>query len=195
MESPLRREQIAEATLTLVVEQGIAALTVRRVAEAVGISAAALYRHYRNKADILAAVIEEHLDLVADNIRQSKAEAQGPLDALRHLYLRSMALVERYRALPLIFLSDEIWFSDKHLRELKLAHHRTLRQCIVPIIETAQAQGEIRADIRANELFINYLGMVAMPALMQARAPDEEELDIPRQTAANWELFVHAVAP
>ena len=46
LESPLRREQIAEAALDIVVRQGIGAVTVRRVAEAVGISAAALYRHY-----------------------------------------------------------------------------------------------------------------------------------------------------
>ena len=59
LESPLRREQIAEAALAIVVEHGIGAVTVRRVAEAVGISAAALYRHYKNKGDILAAILEE----------------------------------------------------------------------------------------------------------------------------------------
>ena len=63
LDSPLRREQIAEAALAIVVEQGLGAVTVRRVAEAVGISAAALYRHYKNKADILRAVLEEHNEI------------------------------------------------------------------------------------------------------------------------------------
>jgi DNA-binding transcriptional regulator YbjK len=31
LDSPLRREQIAEAALTIVVEQGLGAVTVRRV--------------------------------------------------------------------------------------------------------------------------------------------------------------------
>ncbi|MDY0276033.1 MAG: TetR family transcriptional regulator, partial [Desulfomicrobium sp.] len=41
----LRREQIAEAALTLVAEQGIVALTTRNVAQAIGVTAPALYRH------------------------------------------------------------------------------------------------------------------------------------------------------
>jgi AcrR family transcriptional regulator len=91
------------------------------VAEAIGISAAALYRHYRNKSDILAAVLEEHHEIMAEIIRKSRAEASTALDALRRLYLQSMALVEKYCALPVIFLSDALWHGDLRLRELKLS--------------------------------------------------------------------------
>ncbi|KUG30090.1 transcriptional regulator, tetr family [hydrocarbon metagenome] len=192
MESPLRREQIAEVTLHLVVEEGLGAVTVRRVAKAAGISAAALYRHYKNKSDILAAVLEEHHEIMVDIIRRSRAEAATALDALRRVNMRNMALVEKYCALPVIFLSDALWLGDLRLRDLKLRHHRMFREAILDLISSGQDSGEIRADIRPDEIFVFFLGLVAMPALMRARKP--EEVDLPLQTSANWELFARAVA-
>ncbi|MFP5257732.1 MAG: TetR/AcrR family transcriptional regulator [Acidobacteriota bacterium] len=192
LDSPLRREQIAEAALAIVVHQGIGAVTVRRVAEAVGISAAALYRHYKNKAEILKAVMEEHQELFMANVRRAKAEATSPLDAIRRLYLSSMVLVSRYCALPVVFLSDVLWFEETQLRDLKLKHHKILRDLLIELFMAAQQRGEIRTDIRPEEIFVHFIGLIAMPALIQARTP--EDLDMPRQTAANWELFAHAVA-
>ncbi len=191
LESPLRREQIADAALAIVVAQGLGAVTVRRVAEAVGISAAALYRHYKNKADILQAVLEEHHELLMANLKTAQEESKTPLLALGNLYSRTMELVGRYRALPVIFLSDMLWFEEKRLSDLKIEHHRVMRETLTELIRQGQDQGEIRSDIRAEELFVHYLGLIAMPALMCARTP--EEVDMARQTKANWELFAHAI--
>lgn len=192
LESPLRREQIAEAAMTIVVEQGIGAVTVRRVAEAVGISAAALYRHYKNKGDILAAVLEEHHEFHMANLRRALTTGKTPLDSLRLLYHDIMKLVARYRVLPVIFLSDVLWFEEKRLRDLKMRHHAAMRDTLRQLVSQAQEQGEIRSDIRAQEIVIHFIGMVAMPALICAR--DATEVDMDRQVAANWELFAHAVA-
>ena len=46
MPTLVRREQIAEAALTLLAEQGLGGLTARNVAKAVGLTAPALYRHF-----------------------------------------------------------------------------------------------------------------------------------------------------
>lgn len=193
LDSPLRREQIADAALAIVVEHGLGAVTVRRVAEAVGISAAALYRHYKNKADILRAVLEEHNEIHMANIRKAKTAAGPPLEALHTLYLTVMKLVERYRALPLVFLSDVLQFEEKRLKKLKMEHHRATREALVELIARGQQYGDIRSDIRAEELFIHFLGLIAMPALLLARSVDD--VDIARQTEANWTLFVQAVTP
>ncbi|MFU2207075.1 TetR/AcrR family transcriptional regulator [Solidesulfovibrio sp. C21] len=191
MESPLRREQIAEAALTIVVEQGLGAVTVRRVAEAVGISAAALYRHYKNKGDILTAVLEEHHEMALANLRQAAAQGTTPLEVLELIYRGMMKMVIKYRALPVIFLSDVLWFEETRLSELKLRHHKLVRGRFLEIFKQGQAQKQIRSDIRPEELFVHFLGLIAMPALICVR--DVQDVDMPRQITANWELFIHAV--
>lgn len=66
----LDRGLIVEAALELARQEGIAAVTIRRVAQAVGSSRMALYRHVRDK--------QELLDLVADQI--AWRAAQLPFD-------------------------------------------------------------------------------------------------------------------
>jgi AcrR family transcriptional regulator len=56
--TPLSREKILAAALAIVDREGLAALSMRRVAEAVGVEAMSLYHHVANKAALLDGVFE-----------------------------------------------------------------------------------------------------------------------------------------
>lgn len=58
MRSPLSREMIADAALALVDREGLEALSMRRVAGALGVEAMALYHHFPNKEALVEAVLE-----------------------------------------------------------------------------------------------------------------------------------------
>jgi AcrR family transcriptional regulator len=66
----LHRQRIVDAALELARTDGLQAVTIRRVAQAVGASRMALYRHVRDKADLL--------NLIADEI--SRLSAELPVD-------------------------------------------------------------------------------------------------------------------
>jgi AcrR family transcriptional regulator len=53
-----RREEIIEAALELLGEHGIEGTTVTRIAETVGVTPAALYRHFGSRDAILAAAVD-----------------------------------------------------------------------------------------------------------------------------------------
>ncbi len=53
------RERILSCAVDLYLEQGIKGLSMRLIGEKLGVSATALYRHYRNKEDLLHNVIGE----------------------------------------------------------------------------------------------------------------------------------------
>ncbi|MEO6095190.1 MAG: TetR/AcrR family transcriptional regulator [Fibrobacteria bacterium] len=57
------RERILECALDLYLEHGLKGLSMRHVGEALGISATAIYRHYRNKEDLLHNVIGEAVNV------------------------------------------------------------------------------------------------------------------------------------
>lgn len=62
----LTREAIAEAALAMIDAQGLEALSMRRLGEALGVEAMALYHHYPNKGQLLDAVMDrlvEEIDL------------------------------------------------------------------------------------------------------------------------------------
>lgn len=54
-----RQNEIIDAARRLLVEEGIEAVTVGRIAQALGIKAPSLYKHFAGKAEIEAALIEE----------------------------------------------------------------------------------------------------------------------------------------
>jgi AcrR family transcriptional regulator len=56
---PLTRKQILDASLHLFSEKGFARTSVRDIAQAAGITDAAIYYHFQSKRDLLEALIEE----------------------------------------------------------------------------------------------------------------------------------------
>ena len=65
------RAAIHAKTLELIARHGFEALTLRQLADALGLQAGALYHYYPSKQALLFALIEAHLNLVL--------EAAGPL--------------------------------------------------------------------------------------------------------------------
>lgn len=193
MTTLLRREQIAEAALALVAEQGVGALTVRKVAQAVGITAPALYRHFPGgKADILVSILDL-LDVVkSEGIRQALAEKGSALAKLRRCYELHISVVQRYRALPNLVLSDTLWSDEPELRERMQASHRWQQEQTAEIIRQGQAVGEIRDDIQADQIFVQFLGQFLTIAILYSRTG--AMLDPQVQADANWKMFVQAVS-
>lgn len=57
------RGRILECALDLYLEHGLKGLSMRHVGEALGVSATAIYRHYKNKEDLLHNVIGEAVNV------------------------------------------------------------------------------------------------------------------------------------
>jgi len=69
---PLSRDKIAAVAIELAREEGQAAVTMRQVAGRLGVDVAALYRHFRNKDELLGEV-----GRVASEIAQLHAPERG----------------------------------------------------------------------------------------------------------------------
>ena len=87
---PLNRERILEAALELVDEQGIEALSMRRLAQALGYEAMSLYNHVANKDDLLDGI----LDLVLAEMKPP--DVDGGLAAIRSSSLAAHDALTRH---------------------------------------------------------------------------------------------------
>jgi AcrR family transcriptional regulator len=77
-----RREEILAASVPLFARNGFASVTNEQIAEAVGLTPSALYRHYPGKTDILAAACLQAAGLLAQGVERSLREVTGPHDAV-----------------------------------------------------------------------------------------------------------------
>jgi AcrR family transcriptional regulator len=191
----IRREQIAEAALTLVAEQGIAALTARNVARAIGVTAPALYRHFPGgMTDILESVLDLLDAIKADGIQRAQEATGTTLHRLRCCFDVHLAAIQRYRALPVLILSDSMRGNDPHFRHRLMASHARQEAALCAIIQRGQERGEIRDDIPAQHIFIQFLGQILSIAVLSSRMP-APDFDPIIQAESSWRLFVRSLAP
>ncbi|WP_091616173.1 TetR/AcrR family transcriptional regulator [Amycolatopsis saalfeldensis] len=77
-----RRAEILAAAIPLFERDGFAAVTNGRIAEAVGVTTSAIYRHYPGKADILAAACLQAAELLAQAVDRNLEGVADPRAAV-----------------------------------------------------------------------------------------------------------------
>lgn len=77
-----RRAEILAASVPLFARNGFANVTNGQIAQAVGLTPSALYRHYPGKIDILAAACLQAAGLLAQGVEKSLRGVTGPHDAV-----------------------------------------------------------------------------------------------------------------
>lgn len=83
MRQPLTREAIASAARDILVAEGLHAVSLRRVAAALGVTAPALYAHVVDKRDLLQGIVEREVDGLVG--RFGEARGDNPVDHLREM--------------------------------------------------------------------------------------------------------------
>lgn len=74
-------EAIHEATIQVLLRQGAERFTTTRVADRAGVSVGTLYQYYPNKQALLFAVLERHLNKVAEAVEAACASTRGKTTA------------------------------------------------------------------------------------------------------------------
>jgi AcrR family transcriptional regulator len=97
-------ERIAIAARTLLQQEGTDAVTMRRVAEAVGITAMAVYRHYPNRAGLLNKLADGGFTELAARLEKAKlsGNTEKRLERLMQIFLDHA--LEKPRLFELMFL-------------------------------------------------------------------------------------------
>jgi len=119
---------------------------VREIAEAAGVGLGTLYRHFPQRAHLIAAVFRREIDACADAAPVLSAE-HTPFDALAAWMQRYAAFVGAKRGLAKALHSGDPAFDN-----LPGYFDQRLRPALRKLLEAAVAAGEVRADVGADEL-------------------------------------------
>lgn len=144
-----RRAQIVKATLRLVAEHGLAGTSMSRIAEAVGVSNAALYRHFDSREDILIAAHDALIERVFAWLRSSQATKVS--DRLRemggsHAQIFSRD-IEGFNAPMFQFIA---WIPKDRVHKHVVKRRVEMLQWYDDLVEEGKAQGSLRTDIETD---------------------------------------------
>jgi AcrR family transcriptional regulator len=100
-----RKRQIARVVLEIVAERGAQHLTASEIARRVGVSDAALFRHFGDKSEIVDAAIETFERLLFEDFPPVDPD---PLERLRRLFVQRVTLVRRYPEIMRLAFNDRL---------------------------------------------------------------------------------------
>ena len=83
MRQPLTREAISKAARDILVAEGLHAVSLRRVASSLGVTAPALYAHVVDKRDLLQGIAEQEIDGLIDCFRDIRTD--DPVERMRQM--------------------------------------------------------------------------------------------------------------
>lgn len=81
-----RQTEIIQATGKILTEEGLSGLTTKRLAQALGFSEAALYRHFPSKESIVAALLQFIGEELESRIALALSDSPGPEESVRRLF-------------------------------------------------------------------------------------------------------------
>jgi AcrR family transcriptional regulator len=97
------RTAILDAARELILEQGVAAVSMRKIAERIEYSPTAIYQHFPDKESLLRAMCERDFDALADELRQRTANVTDPVERILisgEAYIRfAMAYPSHFRVM------------------------------------------------------------------------------------------------
>lgn len=188
----VRREQILEAALELIGEEGVYALNISRIAAKVGIVPSALYRHFKSKDEVLNAILQLIKTRILGNITQAGKSSGRSLECLRLLLMRHAGMLSENRAIPCLVFSDGIHTGNR-MRQAKVAeiistHLRKIQE----IIDGGIRDGSIREDVDPQAASIMFLGMLLPAAVLHNIS--EGGFDIVGHAEKAWPAFAKGIA-
>ena len=138
------RETILQESGRLFVARGYHGLAMRELAEAVGVSKAALYYHYRDKEDLFMAVLTSNLDRIEQVITEAR---KAPTTRLR-IEQMVQAIFQRapeQRAIIRLASQEMDQLSEAARAEFSRIYHEKFIGQIEAIIAEGIQSGELRS--------------------------------------------------
>lgn len=155
-----RRREIVAAIVDLALERGPEGVTTQAIAERIGVTHGALFRHFPDKNAMWAAVF----DWVGDNLGAVVDEAFGqggtPLATLERVFLAHVGFVSRHPGVPRILYHELQRPVDSAFRQRVRRMVSGYRQRLIELFSAAKAAGELPPSLDEETAAVLLIGTI-----------------------------------
>lgn len=140
----LGKQHLLETAEGLFTEHGYQAVSIRDIAQASGVTNAALYYHFPNKEALFDEVIQYHAENLARQLQEAGAKADTHREKLALMLTEYASRVFERRS-PLFSLRRKT--NEINREQVKEQHGRLVQRMLAPlenVLQAATEQGEIR---------------------------------------------------
>jgi AcrR family transcriptional regulator len=179
-DSPTARQaEILDRAAELVAESGLANLTMKRLAERVGFTEPAIYRHFPGKRALVRAMIERFSGRLLGTIGALAADRTlGPRERLLAMVRHHVSLLRVSRGLPILLIAEGLASGDGEL----IAQLGSVMQRYAGLLGGVLAELDLDLGVAPERQATLFFGLPAAIGIQLRAFPDlaltEEETEI-----------------
>ena len=155
-----RQLEIVRATVSLISEEGVHNFSIRKLARRVGVTEPAIYRHFRNKDDLmmkLATYIVRNWHEMLDELPVRKLTV---IDQAGLIFGEAMRYLQENRAFAKTLISADLFAAGSEMTAILLQLKSEGLVRFSELLAAGQAAGEIRPDLDVFRIAKIFFGSV-----------------------------------
>ena len=188
----VRQHQIIEAARKLITTRGMEGVTIDAIAEEVGLTEGAIYRHFTSKHQILTLLIDDIERSLLDTIRNALVEGASALKNLERILEAHLSDVEGHRAASFIVITEAIVFDGIGLGPRVSSMLTHYLDFIRGVFQQGIREGSIRPDVDTDAAATAFFGLVQSTTTLWALNGYSPPLAARRTQM--WDIYKKGVA-
>lgn len=164
-----RRAVIIDVVIKLAAERNPHGITTAAIAERMGLTQGALFRHFPSKAALLAAVMTWTADALLARLDAAMRDQPSPLEALQAMFLAHADFVAEHPGVPRLLFGELQQIENTASKEVVRGLLSGYRERLHHLIEAGKALGEIDNNLdtaAAATLFTGTLQGLVVQSLL-----------------------------
>ena len=157
-----RQSEIIQESLKLIADKGIQGFTIKNLANAIGVTEPAIYRHFENKQKILVGILNLFKENKESFIQNVQSDDRTPIDKLKSLFETRFKYFAKNRAIASVIFSEELFRNDPLLSETVFEIMKENQKIILQIIKAGQNLKVIKPDVSADQLAFIVIGAIRL---------------------------------
>ncbi len=183
----VRKKQIMDAARKLILRSGSEHVTVRNMAKEVGISQAAIYRHFKGKAEVLSFVADRVADGLLHDIDIARNVGLTSLDIIDEILRTHLSRIEQKRGMSFLVLAEIISFGDKSLNKKVWDNIQNYVDRLRLLLADGVRAGLVRQDINLAAAALLLFGMIQ--GLVNIWALNGYKFDLIEKYSDLWKVY------
>lgn len=154
-----RKEAIIITAIEIIDELGLQGLTSREIAKRQSISEGTLFKHFKNKSEIILAVLDHFSQYDLDIMKTVTERGMKPIDGIRYFIDTYSVYYENYPAIASILHTYNELMSNPNFYEKVRSIINNRMECIIGLIEEGKRIGEIKDSVDTENLMFIIFGI------------------------------------
>jgi len=155
-----RQAELMAAALSLAAHRSPATVTTTELAQAVGITQGAVFRHFENKEAIWLAVMDQVSETLLARLREAAAAHAQPLAALRAVFMAHVDFVVEHPGVPRLIFQELQQPQDTPLKARVRRVMHEYRLLLMRLLQQAQDQQALQPSTDLQAVAVLFVGSV-----------------------------------